>query len=352
MYSFNGNVQYSECSQHIFNEHLKYVYENYSLPRYGLYKEFKLHPVGSYYLKIGNSILKLTYKKGNVWINLKTDLYKDYENDDYWNEDNSLDGGRAYAYFKRYVKIEDVNIPINTIKIFSYCNKKLANNRYHNVIGYDRNAAYLGACNNLIIPKKLIDYNRSLQENEIGFCSNGIPIYGPCDKICDYIFEAGYDEGLQKWVEAVSKKYINKDINAKAYYQYGIGMLVHHNLPLWNTIINASNNFMTSLLDENTLWSTTDSLVSLKARPDLTIGKIPGEFKIEHDFNDFAFTEHGYQWGLNAPSIKGFSVSKVEQYNKTHKEKFDILLKDKIYIDKSKYNFKKGYIVDEEEKRI
>lgn len=351
MYSFNGNVQYTECSQHIFNKHLKFIYDKLGVLRLGKYKDFQVKIPGSYFLDLGNSILRLSYKYGDEWINLKTDMYKDY-NLNYIDEVSSLDGGRAYAYFKRYVKIPDISLPINPVAAFTYCNPNYVNQRFDNVIGYDRNAAYLGACDNLIIPKKLIDYDRAPKENEIGFGSQGIPIYGPSNFICGFIFEAGTCEGLQRWHDKIVEKYLNKDTNVKAYYQYAIGMIRRHNIVLYNTIIYASNYYMNNLIDENTLWSTTDSLVSLKERPDLIISMKPGDFKIEHDFNTFAYTKHGYQWGLEPPRIKGFSRSKVENYNKTHKDKFDILHKDKYYVDKRKYTFKEGYIVDEEDKKI
>ena len=128
-------------------------------------------------------------------------------------------------------------------------------------------------------------------------------------------------------------------------------MLRNHNIFIYNCILYRENCVMKSLVDENTLWSTTDSIVSLIERPDLPITNKVGDFKIEHT-GDFAYTEHGYQWNKDAPTIKGFSKGKVELYNETHKEKFDILKKDITYVDKIRFKVKDGYIINEQELKI
>ena len=355
IYKFNGHVKYLECSQHVFNLHMDNIKSRLGIRRDGKYTDEVSSIPGGYFYKIANTKCKLSYKKGGKWVNLETDIYKEYEDINFIEDDSKIDGGQAYAYFRRFCKIPDVNIPINVLAHYKNKNYDYINIRIPNCIGYDMNADFLAACKDLEIPLELIDHNRALKEHEIGFNSLGIPVYGPSDKICAYVFKSGVHEGMQEWYRRVSELYMNpetKNTKAKPYYQYGIGVIRNHNIALYNTIIHKANTTMESLWDPNTsLWSTTDSIVSLVTRPDLVIGKEPGQFKIEHEGN-FVHVGTGYQWNYDLPKNKGLSKSKIENYNKTHDKPYDILNKDKIYIDKIKYKIKDGYIVDEKENKL
>lgn len=55
------------------------------------------------------------------------------------------------------------------------------------------------------------------------------------------------------------------------------------------------NKFIKNLMDENTLFSNTDSIVSLVPRPDLKISDNIGDFKIEHKGDFIYLDSYHYQ---------------------------------------------------------
>lgn len=341
-------VVYTEITQHEFNKHVNYVKSTIKDIRRGKYQEFITDPLHVAYLKQATTKYYLTYKIGGKWRNFVTDLTKKYEDD---FEDKVVSPTRAYALFKRFVKFKDDTSPVNVVSPFSYYNPKYVNNRYENCIGYDMNNARLASCKNLLIPYERINEYRAPREGEVGFLFDGKPIYGPSTTKCRDLFKCKIDANLNKWVDYVSNKILEDKAHWKKVHNYSIGMLRRHNIFIYNCIMYKENTVMSSLIDENSLWSTTDSIVSLVEGPDIPISTIVGEFKIEHK-GSFAYTEHGYQWNTDTPTIKGFSKGKVELYNETHKDKFDILKKDITYVDKIRYKVKDGYIVDEQEQKI
>ena len=62
------------------------------------------------------------------------------------------------------------------------------------------------------------------------------------------------------------------------------------------------------LMDENTIYCNTDSIVSLVPRDDLEIGDDIGQFKEEDKGKMFAYKGFEYQWDLQAPTYR--SVAK------------------------------------------
>lgn len=343
------HVVYTEITQHEFNQYLDFCIETNKTLRYGKYQEFITDIVGAEYIKVGNTKLYLTFKKGGNWFSYMTDLTKEYEED---FEDKVVDPSRAYALFKRFVKFEDAKDPVNIVPPYSNKNEKYINNRYYNCIGYDMNNARVNSCNNLLVPIKRINEYRAPRENEVGFLFSGQPIYGPSNVKCSYLFTCGINEGLQKWVEYLKVKLKENKPYWKKMHNYSIGMLRRHNIFMYNCIMYKENQIMKSLWDDETsLWSTTDSIVSLVERPDLTISNEVGDFKIEHK-GDFAYISSGYQWNKDVPKIKGFSPGKVELYNETHEDKFDILKKEYTFIDKTRYKVKDGYIINEKGEKV
>ena len=343
------HVVYIEITQHEFNKHLNYCENSMFVNRYGKYQDFITDEVGAKYFKSGNSKIYLSFKKGGKWFNFMTDLTKQYDED---FEDKVVDPSRAYGLFKRFVKFKDEkDIPINVVSPFTYKNLKYINNRYHNCYGYDMNKARLASCKDLLIPDQFVGNGIKPKENQVGFIFDGHPIYGPSNIICDYVFTCKVNDGLNKWVKYVTDKIPENEAYWKKVHNYSVGMLRRHNIFIYNCIINKEVTVMKSLIDDNSLWSTTDSIVSLVERPDLIISHNVGDFKIEHT-GDFAYTDSGYQWNDGLPTIKGLSKGKVELYNETHSDKFDILKQEYTYIDKLRYHMEGGYIVNDENEKI
>ena len=109
-------------------------------------------------------------------------------------------------------------------------------------------------------------------------------------------------------------------------------------------IIGLCNDKIKSLIDKNTLYANTDSIVSLIERPELELGDNIGQWKVEHR-GKFAYIDYSYQWNETCPSIRG----KPKEY---FPEGFD-LLTDDLPVCNNIYRFDriKGEIVYEENTR-
>ena len=64
------------------------------------------------------------------------------------------------------------------------------------------------------------------------------------------------------------------------------------------------NEKIRSLIDDNTIYCNTDSIVSLKERTDFIIGDGLGEWKIEHK-GKFAYVGFNYQWKEDTVAYRG-----------------------------------------------
>ena len=91
---------------------------------------------------------------------------------------------------------------------------------------------------------------------------------------------------------------------AKEYLNFCVGFLQGRNEFLRAFIVCSANNMIKSLIDENTVYCNTDSIVSLVERPDLELGKEIGQWKLEHK-GDFAYRGFNYQWYGEKPSYRG-----------------------------------------------
>ena len=82
------------------------------------------------------------------------------------------------------------------------------------------------------------------------------------------------------------------------------------------------NKFIKNLMYENTLFSNTDSIVSLVPRPDLKISDNIGDFKIEHK-GDFIYLDaYHYQW--NNEEVNGTNNSLQERWEKANNKQFEL----------------------------
>jgi len=351
------HISYKNITSSEMNEHLKYLKDNYYIIRFISYEEaiesgIKTDNYFYAYLKINFVNITLTFKRNFKWENYRHNLSED---EDEILQDNdpascfaslqrschfpSLEGRYGYGLFDGKVWW---NIPnLGGIK---YVNKRYVNKRYNNCICYDRNSAFSYACVDLVIPNtsaKAKEYVCPC-EGEIGFTSDGVPIVGASNIMCRYVFPSYIDENLTNWAKKKYKQKKNAKTeqekqNYKNHMNYAIGCLARHNPFIRNCIIHKSNELMMELIDENTLMSNTDSIVSLVERKDLKMGGELGEFKIEHTGN-FALIETGYQWNYDNPSISGFVKKKAEVFEKIVGRKYDILrdgLVEDIFLPRS-----------------
>ena len=237
-----------------------------------------------------------------------------------------------------------------------YFNEKLMGHRYENCICYDRRSAYSAAMlepipNTNVIPRRH-DY---LKKGEIGFRQIEIGynkeshFYAIFEegKLCDYIFPA-IESPFKKFVEHFFKKRAKaKGVEAdilKQTLNYAVGYIRRKNPFIHSCILSRARFYIENLIDENTLYSNTDSIVSLVRRPDIEalVGDKVGEFKIEHK-GSFAFNESGYQWNKELPSIRGRSK---EWFKNAYPNGYDILTDEMPFmVNKYEYDREKGIIV-------
>ena len=339
MYKWNGEVQYTEVSHKQFNEHLNKARERNKTIKTAKFKaSFEVRKLGydnyvsptTAWVYDVNSFVYLSYKNGKQWVNVKTDKYEPYPDD--FEPEAPENVGAIWAYFNRYVKFDrnEFKVPVDHVEVLRYRNPNYFNTRHSNVYGYDTTCAYLGGANQCKVPLKLLRKNDIVRENEVGFNFNGTPIYGPSDRECVYVYSCGVHEGLQKWVDNITNHILEAKTKQerrhwKHFYQDAIGCLLSKKMDIpnvlwWNCIITKAKKNVLQHFDENTLWCTTDSIVSLVEK-DLPMSDMPGDFHEEH-FGDFAYNEHGYQWNKDTPTNSGIPRGK-------YGDDFDIL-KDSI----------------------
>lgn len=326
-YQFQKVQVYTEITQEAFNKHLAYIKSAGINIINGLYDrnlDKRTHSgIYTAYLYQGKSWLKLTYKKGKNqedWVSICTNLAQDYNKD--FKEGTQIKGAEAYRYFRRFVEIEDFvpeDLAFNPCLPFQYKNDNYIGKRIDNCIGYDLNKAYLSFCKDLKGPIKFLRYNSYPNEGEVGYDAAGNMLIGPSDHMCVYIFTYGLIPGINNWVTKLADK-INttEDPKYKQYANYAIGYLVYHHPILRHTIMLKAESTMKGLIDSNTLYSNTDSLVSMVERPDLTISDQVGDFKIEHQGSFIFYSQGKYQWntGMQNISAKGVSKGKLINYCK------------------------------------
>lgn len=233
-------------------------------------------------------------------------------------------------------------------------NPKYEGGRYPNCIEYDTNNSYsyamLGDIPETKVKPRLNDYVR---KGEIGF---KLMQKGISEEIYLYaVFEPGhhadyiYPSKPSPFANFVHY-YYNKRKNAKTpkerekikqILNYAVGYIARKNPFIHSCILSRARYRIEQFIDiETTLYSNTDSIISMCPRPELEalLGDDVGQFHINHK-GDFAYNGSGYQWNHDCPSIRGRSKNWFDK-------KFDILT-DKIpFVEANKYYF------DREENKI
>ena len=225
-----------------------------------------------------------------------------------------------------------------------YINPKYFGIRYSNCIGYDINSSYSwGMLQDIpdtsVKPRK---YTK-LKDGEMGFYT-GSKAYDDkmyfysttkIGKYVEYAFPK-IKSPFEKFVNYYYKKKMksktkeerqkNKDI-----LNYSVGYIRRKNPFIHSAILTSVIERVESLIDDNTIYSNTDSIVSLNKRPDLILSDNLGDFKIEHE-GDFVYCQSGYQWNRDIPSIRGKSKA-------WFKNGFDILTDKLPHIEANYYKY-------------
>lgn len=281
--------------------------------------------------------VRLTYKKGS-----KACTYIFYK--DGRKENQKINGGDAFKILNQYYHIprfSDASILGMTSSPFLYYNPKYNRQRVK-AIGYDMNSAYSFAMLKNMPDTSVTPRQGTIKPGEIGFIeienpnnTNQMILVPKFTGFSLWIFPE-IESPFKKFVKTWYKRKQNKESKEKAkqVLNYSVGYLRKVNPFLYATILYYARIKIESLIDENTIYCNTDSIVSITPRDDLKLGIDIGEWKIEHQ-GDFAYKEYNYQWNLEAPAYRGKS-------KKWFKEGWD-LLKDKLPLEKNIYrinNFK------------
>ena len=238
-----------------------------------------------------------------------------------------------------------------------YFNPKYSGQRFDNCVCYDRNSAYSSAMLEPIPDTKVIPRrNDYVKKGEIGFremavgYDEGIHFYAVFEEglLAEYIFPA-IESPFQKFVEFFYNKRakatgIEAD-KVKQMLNYAVGYIRRKNPFIHSCILSRARYYIENLIDENTLYSNTDSIISKVPRPDIEkmVGKGLGQFKVEHKGN-FAYNGSGYQWNFESPSIRGRSK---EWFKNAYPNGFDILKDEIPFIESNAYEYdrKEGVII-------
>ncbi len=260
-----------------------------------------------YYFKRGNSKMYLTYKKGDTWYNYDYnaanpeggDLKPTYTGGDAYRHLQQyahipdLTGSYGYETYHRTGKSDGVLWNIKNLMPAPYVNKRYNYNKDVYVYVYDMHRAFLKACFGLYPdttkqPKTL----SKVGENEVGFDEDGIPILEDDGHSHLYVFPLVENKGIEKWANYMNKKILDLKgkegkeqelYDAKHEYTDAIGMICRHNPFFHNMISGRCIEYISNLIDENTIRSVTDSIISLVPRPDLEIGEDMGQFNLEFE---------------------------------------------------------------------
>lgn len=360
-----------KCTLDEFNEHLKYCKRN----RYIMYSERKPKMLGVIANIIVNRVnIRLTYKKPGV--KLTTYVFRlDGEIDQ--NNQGQVAYRTLSHYFKeatgteldirdkKYTGYKTINKTVNkgksneyteksykwdskigSARAILYYNDKFNNQRTSDCYGYDLNSAFTAAMlNDMPDTSKEPKMYARVKKGQIGFTGATGEFKAVFEGYATYVFDlmpSPFKRFAETWYSRkLNAKTPEEKAKAKHMLNDAVGYLQIVNPFMRAAIITYSNKFIQNLIDENTLYCNTDSIVSKTRRLDIekTLGTGLGEWKIEHT-GDFAYMGFTYQWNRDIPKWRGVP-------KKAFKENFD-LLTDTI----DSVNIKLKYCFDDKKIKI
>ena len=245
-------------------------------------------------------------------------------------------------------------------KAILYFNEKYNNKRTKNCICYDINSArewaMLQDMPDVTKPFRHVNLydleNSVVGDDEIGFKEKDDElILVKSGRHAEYIFkriESPFKEFVKHYYELKKQATINKR-NAKTeeekeywqnlkrmyknYMNFAVGYIYRKNPFIYSAILNYEYEHTKSFMDENTIYSNTDSIASSVCREDIEklLGDELGQFKVEHE-GDLAVLNGSYQWNKDKPTYRGLS-------KEWFKKDFDLLVDEIPNINDNKYIF-------------
>ena len=207
------------------------------------------------------------------------------------------DPAQCYATMQKYYKAPDftddttLKLDKNERGAFALSagalvgfNKKY-DNREDYLYVYDLNSAYAAVMMDKIPDTSSYKLDTCVGDNEIGFLLNEkLPlVHKGYANIVFKLMDSPYKQFARKYYDI--KRNSTGDIKAKAKEMlvYSVGYLQRHNPFIRAYIVNTCNEFIESLLDNDSVMWNTDAIYSKRRRDDLTIGTDIGEFKLEYE---------------------------------------------------------------------
>ena len=190
--------------------------------------------------------------------------------------------------------------------------------------GYDINSAYAS----VILDDEWIDTSKKpeakmIEEGEVGFDLNcnikregySIWVFKKCpvpDSVKRYFrkhYQAKKIAG-NMYKATKHKSYLLEKQKEKDMLNFPIGCLQNKNPWIRAWIVGKTNERIESLIDEDTLFWNTDSIVSKRRRYDIeeNLGDELGQWKLEHS-GVVAYIGNNYQWNTDIPTYRGVPKS-------------------------------------------
>lgn len=319
-----------------FNERLLYCRRNkviyFQPPEVGRIGDFNA------YLEEGLSKVKLTYYAEGGVTTFITHL------DDIEESKEVITGGTAFAILMRYYTIPryltlgskkaDFDIQVKfSASPYTFINERY-NKRRLDVYYYDLNSAYAFIMLTYRFPDTSTPpIQKIVEKGEIGFDCDGNLVHPGAYGL--YVFKE-----MESPLKVFASRWFCKKKNARSEQDktkaknvlcYSIGYLQLVNPFLRAFVVNSCNEYIQSLIDDDTIYCNTDCIVSLKERKDLKIGDDIGEWKWKRC--KFAYIGYNYQINNDTPTWRGVPRG----WWKAHPD-FDIL-KDEPPHDQNIYRF-------------
>lgn len=288
------------------NKHLKYVFEYYDVQYRAKSNQetFKRKA----FLEDKQVFFKLTYKKGSYACTYI--CRKDSE-----EATQGINGGEAFRILSTYYKVPKVDKKfcgradeggLSASPLLWY-NEKYEN-QWMDAYCYDLNSAYsaamLGKMPDTSVPMRSgiikegieIGFEEVLNPKKNNQATMLVPKYKGFSLYIFPLMDSPFDKFVHKWYDKKCNSLpgSKEKVKAKGVLNFSVGQLQNVNPFLRATIIGRCNELIESLIDEDTLFCNTDSIVSRKPL-NLDIGPGIGQWKIEHQ-GKVAYKGYAYQW--------------------------------------------------------
>jgi hypothetical protein len=276
-----------------------------------------------------------------------------------------MTGGDVWCRYKRWYFTDGDYNPENAkwneeddyrvcAKALLWYNETYSGQRIDDCYGYDINSAYAS----VLLANGWIDttnyrVNDYVGENEIGmdydyeegmilvykgkakFVFPRKPLPDKIKKFIQQVYEEKKDASKRlKNPKLTDKQFFDlmkQKTEAKNSLNYLIGDFQNYDPFIRAWVVCLCNDYIKSNMDDDTLLSNTDSIISKRKRDDLeqNLGDDIGKWKLEHT-GQFAFAGVNYQWDYEIPTYRG--IPKV-----CFTDKYDILKDKPLPIDTKWY---------------